>query len=105
MIKQIILNIIANTIGHQPNRDELKSCFDYVADAYTDKFTTQHAEMEIINWRNDTLRRCSECGEWFLPEHTIDYRGSWICENPDCRKGADEGDYRTGNALTTADVL
>lgn len=79
MIKQIIINDIKDVMGHLPSNAAYKSAIDYLNEVVNPKTNLTDISLILLNWRDDYLIKCDECGDYFLPEELEEKELPWNC--------------------------
>lgn len=79
MIREIIINEIKDAIGHIPTTTEYESALDYLGDTINPACTFTDVSILLLDWRDDYLVKCDECGDWFLPEELETRAVPWDC--------------------------
>lgn len=72
MLKQILVNTIADALGRNPTNEEFTFFVDQLQEQYADaikdgkKILPTDIELWVRETRDGYFKQCDECGEWYM---------------------------------------
>ena len=88
----ILQNVIKEFIGRFPSEEELKSAKEHI-DFYCGEDTLiEEIKGSIIDWLDDKMVECQNCGKWHLRNDVEIRNGFYFCDN-DCADEYEDSTY------------
>lgn len=83
IIKDILTNEVRYLLGHNPDKYEMESALEYLADEINMGHvkTLSDVETTLADWRHDCTFCCANCGDYCLNEDGIEFIGAWVCSD------------------------
>lgn len=79
-MKKIIANEIRSLIHRNPTTEELNSCIQYVEDGSNETTVPEEVKGLVVDWFDDNMRQCENCGEYHLMSEMIKNPNGWFCD-------------------------
>lgn len=83
ILNNLLTNEVRYLLGHNPDKYEMKSALEYLADEINMGHikTFSEVELTLIDWRHDCTFCCANCGDHYLNEDGEYYNGVWLCSD------------------------
>lgn len=75
----IISNEIKSLIYRFPTTEELDSCMQYIEDGSNETTTADEIKGLVMDWFDDNMRQCENCGEYHLMSKMTKNPNGWFC--------------------------
>ena len=79
-MNKIIANEIKKLIYRYPTDQELDSCINYIDDGSLADVSADDLRGLIMDWFDDNMRQCENCGQHHLMEEMTKNPNGWFCD-------------------------